>query len=88
MPRDGEEPGFELRFAVILVAALEDADPRFLEKIFGALFVAGDVEQVAEQAVLILLDQAVEQVGVAALEAASDGFGFIGHQGGKGESLP
>ena len=76
---DGEEPGLEFGFAVVLVAAFEDADPGFLEKIFGALFVAGDVDEVAEQAVLILLDQAVEQVGVAALQAAGDGFGFIGH---------
>ena len=73
MAGDGEEPGFKFGFAVVLVAALEDADPGFLEKVFGALFVSGDVDEVAEQAVLILLDQAVEQIRVALLQAAGDG---------------
>ena len=80
---DGEEPGLKSRSTVILVAALEDADPSFLKKIFGALFVSRDVDQVAEQAVLILLDQAVEQVRVAPLQAARDGLGFIAHQRGE-----
>src|SRR5260370_14953427 len=83
MPRDGEEPAFKFRFAIILVAALEDADPGFLEKIFGALFVSRDVDEVAEQAVLILLDQPVEQVGVAPLQPARNGFRLIAHQRGE-----
>src|SRR6266852_5717674 len=88
MPRDGEEPSFKFGFAVVLVAALENADPGLLEKILGALFVSGDVDQVAEQAVLILLNQAVEQIRVALLQAARDGLGFIAHQRGKEESRP
>jgi hypothetical protein len=35
---------------------------------------------------LILLNQAVEQVGIAALKAAGDGLGFIAHQRRKEES--
>src|SRR5258708_11991539 len=88
MPRDGEEPSFKLRFAVILVAALENADPCLLEEILGALFVSGDVDQVAEQAVLILLDQAVKQIRVALLQAARDGLCFITHQRGEEQRRP
>ena len=80
---DGKEPGFKSGPAVVLVAALENADPGFLEKIFGALPVPSDVDEVAEQPVLILLDQAVEKIGVAALQAARDGLCFIGHQCGE-----
>src|SRR5437879_10544544 len=37
--RDGKEPRFKFRFAVVLVAAFEHADPRFLKKILSAFFV-------------------------------------------------
>jgi hypothetical protein len=69
-----------------LVAALDNANPGFLEKILGALFAAGDVDEIAEQAVLILLDQAVKQIGITPLQAARDGFGFIAHQRGERQS--
>ena len=62
------------------MAALEDADPGFLKKIFGAFLVSADIDEIAEQAVLILLDQAVEKIWVAALQAARDGLCFIAHQ--------
>ena len=62
------------------MAALENANPGLLEKIFGALPVSRDVDEVAEQPVLILLDQAVEKIGVATLQAARDGLCFIAHQ--------
>jgi len=65
------------------MAALEDADPGFLKKIFGAFLVPGDVDEIAEQAVLILLDEAVEEIGVAALQTARDGLCFTAHQRGK-----
>src|SRR5258708_25435525 len=86
MPRDGEEPAFKFRFATMLVAAREDADPGFRKKIFGALFVSRDVDKIAEQAILILLDQAVEQIGVAPLQAARDALCFIAHQRGEEQS--
>src|SRR5208283_4407169 len=40
--RDGEEPGLEFGFGVVLVAALQDAHPGFLEEIFGERGVAGE----------------------------------------------
>src|SRR6266581_7068248 len=70
---DGEKPGLEFGFAVVLMAALEDTDPCFLEKIFGAVLVSRDIEKITEQAVLILFNQAVEQVAIAALETAGYG---------------
>src|SRR5437867_12749250 len=70
-------------FRSVLMAAFEDANPCFLKEIFGACLVSGDVDEVAEQPVLILLDQAVEKIGVAALQAARDGLCFIGHQCGE-----
>src|SRR5438045_586321 len=54
----------------------------------SARFVAGDIHEVAEQPVLILLDQTVQQVRVAPLQAARDAFGFIAHQRGKRQHLP
>ena len=78
--RDGEKPSFKFPLAVVLMAAFEDANPGFLEKIFGALAVRGEVQQVAEEPELILLDQSVEHVRVALLEAASECFGVIGHE--------
>src|SRR5713101_1677420 len=88
MARDGEEPGFKFRLSVVLVAALKDADPGLLEKILGALSVSRYVYQVAEQPILILLDQAVEQIGVALLQAARDALCFIPHQCGKEQGRP
>ena len=83
MARDGEKPGFEFRFAVVLMAAFENADPGFLKEILGTLLVSSDVDQVTEQAVLLLLDQAIEQIRVAPLQTARDGLSFVGHQRGE-----
>src|SRR5260370_29711605 len=80
VPRDGEQPGLESRLAVVRMPALEDADPRLLEKVFGPLFVSCDVHEIAEQAILILLDQPVEQIGVAPPQAARDALCVIAHQ--------
>ncbi len=71
---NGEEPSFEFPFAVVLRAAFEYAHPGFLEKIFGAFAASGQVQQIAEQPELVLLDKKVEQLRVALLQAASDGF--------------
>ena len=46
--------------AVVLVAAFEDANPGFLEKIFGQRRIAAEVDEIAQQAVLVLLDEAIE----------------------------
>jgi len=74
---DGEEPSVEAGFAVVLGAAEEDADPGLLEEVFGDLAVAGKEEEVTEEAMLVLLDEPVEEVGVLPLEAAGDG-GVLG----------
>src|ERR1700719_4873840 len=65
---DREEPSLEPRPTVVLMTALQNAYPRLLEEIFGALAVPGDVDEIAEQAVLILLDQCVEQLRVTAFQ--------------------
>src|SRR5258708_34142204 len=62
---DGKKPGFKLGFAVVLMAALEDANPGLLKEVLGALAIAGDVQQIAEQAGLVLLQKGVEQMGIA-----------------------
>jgi len=80
---DGEKPGFKFPFAVVLMAAFEDPEPGFLEEIFGAFAVCSEVQQVAEQPELVLLDQAVEKVGVAALQALREGLGVIAHECGE-----
>jgi hypothetical protein len=54
--RDGKEPGFKSPGPPVLVALFEYPDPGFLEKILSFLAAAREHEQVAEQAVLILLD--------------------------------
>ena len=81
--RDAEEPGLEFVFAVVLVAAFEDANPGFLKKIFGALAARSQIEQIAEEPVLILLDQLIEEIGVAALEPLGEGFVVVCHLGGE-----
>src|SRR5882762_266779 len=64
--RDREEPGVKFRFAVVLVPALQHADPGLLKEVFGALAISRYVEQIAEQPVLVLLNETVEQLWVAA----------------------
>ena len=63
--RDGEEPGAEAVLVVELVAAFEHANPGFLEKVFGQFAASCQVHEIAEQAMLVLFDQTVEQVGIA-----------------------
>ena len=70
---DGEEPGVEAGLAVVLGAAEQDAHPGLLKEVFGDLALAGEEEQVAQEAMLVELDEAVEESGVVALEAAGDG---------------
>jgi hypothetical protein len=86
--RDAEKPSFKFVFAVVLMAAFEDANPRFLEKIFGALAAGGQIEQIAEQPVLVLLDQLIEEIGVAALEPLGEGLVVVGHLGGEEKNRP
>src|SRR3954447_11579026 len=70
---DGEEPGIEAGGAVVLTAALEHPHPGLLKEIFGELAVAGEVEQIAEETMLIGEDEGVEELDIALLQAARDG---------------
>ena len=69
---DGKEPGIEAGFAVVLGAAKQDAHPGLLEEVFGDFALAGQEEQVAQEAMLIELDEVVEEFGVLTLQATRD----------------
>ena len=58
-------------------ALFQHAYPRLLEEVFGQLTVVREVQKVAEQPVLILLDKTVEQLSVATAQAASDFHSFV-----------
>src|ERR1700722_3596005 len=66
---DGEQPGIEPGLAVELVAALQHPHPGFLKNVFCHLPVPREVEEITEQAVLILDDELIEQLRIVALEA-------------------
>jgi 23S rRNA (guanosine2251-2'-O)-methyltransferase len=66
---DGEQPGIESGLAIELIAALQYPHPGFLENIFCHLPVPGEVEEVTQQAMLILNDELIEQLRIVALEA-------------------
>src|ERR1019366_6859713 len=66
--RHREEPCAECVLVVELVPAFEHADPRFLEEVFRQIAAAGQVHEIAEKAMLVLLDQPVEQVGIPGVE--------------------
>ena len=59
-------------FSVVLMSALQNANPSFLEKIFGGCPVPRQRQQITQQPMLVLLDEAVEQVGIATAEALRD----------------
>jgi hypothetical protein len=75
-----EEPCAERVFVVELVPAFEHADPRFLEQVFRQFAAAGQVNQVAEKAMLVLLDEAVEQVGISTSKSTSNLGALLRHQ--------
>src|SRR5438876_10674016 len=54
------------------MAAFQHANPGFLEEVLGQFTISRKINQIPEQAMLVLLDQAVEQVGMPATQAASD----------------
>ena len=59
----------EAASAVVVVALLQHAHPGFLEQVLGGSAVPGQMQQVAQQAMLILRDQCVEQVRIATAQA-------------------
>ena len=59
------------RIAVELRATQEHAHPGFLEKVLGQLAIACEIEQVAQQPMLILENQLVQNAGVVALRPSA-----------------
>jgi hypothetical protein len=55
-----------------LFAALHHADPGFLEDILGELAMAGKKDEIAQQAMLVALDQTVEEIRVASTQTTGD----------------
>ena len=78
--RDGEEPRFEPGLGVVLLTAFEDTNPGFLKKIFGERCVAGEEEKIAVEALLVSLDQAIEEVRIAAAESIGKRLGVVRHE--------
>jgi hypothetical protein len=74
---DRHEPGFELVARAVLRAALEDANPGVLKDVLRELRIAGEVKQVAIEAMLILLDEPIEHGRVATAQSARDLFAFL-----------
>ena len=68
--------------------AFEHAYPCFLKEIFRALVVAGQMNEISKQPILIPLDQAVEQVGIAPLQAAGDSCRVVFDHRGEKEAGP
>jgi len=67
--------------AVVLMAVLQHANPGFLEEVFRQFTIAHQVHQITKQPVLILLDEAVQQVWIAPTKTASNcaGLGLHAH---------
>src|SRR5690242_6238273 len=75
--RDRHQPGLELVARAVLRAAFEDANPGVLEDVLCELRISREVEEVAIQAMLILLDELIEYGRVAAAQSARDLFAFL-----------
>jgi hypothetical protein len=54
------------------MAALQHANPSFLEEIFSQFTVSHKIEQVTKEPVLMLLDQAVEHVWITPPKTANN----------------
>lgn len=81
--RDGKQPGLELRLAVVLMTPGKNPQPGLLKKISGGLPAARQIEQVAEEAVLVKSNQALEQLGITASQAARQRSGLRLHREGE-----
>lgn len=77
---DSEEPGFEAGLAVVGAATLEDAEPGFLDEVVDGVAAAEDIDEVADETVLILRDQGAEESYIAVTQAARDLLGVGVHR--------
>src|SRR5215470_14309835 len=71
--RHSIEPSREFVSAIVLTATLENANPCFLEEVLGEVTIPCEAYQIPEQPVLILLDELIQQLGIAPAKTASNG---------------
>ena len=62
---NGKKPGLKTRASVIGAATLKNPDPCFLYKVVDLVAPPQQIDKVANQTILILLDQSVEQSNIA-----------------------
>ena len=65
---DRHEPGDEAVAPVVEMPLFQHAQPDLLKQVFSDRAIAGEVQQITQQPVLILLDQRIEQIRIAAPE--------------------
>ena len=65
------------------MAAFQYANPCFLKQILGESGVAGEEKQIAVETLLILFNEAIQQVGIAAPQTRGNGLAFVSHEPGE-----
>ncbi len=70
--RDAEKPGLKSKCAFVLVPSFEDPDPRLLKNVLRRSPIAGEQQQVSQQAPAMFLDQSGDQGCVAAVKPSRD----------------
>ena len=76
---DGEKPCLKPRLAVILPTTHQNTHPDLLEEVLSLFAIAGQIEQIAEQTVLVTNDQLVQKPGILTLEPCGDCQAFLAH---------
>jgi hypothetical protein len=74
---DRKQPGLEFPACAVLGAALKYADPGVLEKILRHLLIAREIQEVAVEAVLVLLDELIQYTRIASLQGSRDLFALL-----------
>ena len=62
---DGKKPGLKTRASVVGASVLKNPDPCFLYHVIDLVALSQQIDKVANQTILILLDQSVEQSNIA-----------------------
>ena len=70
--RDGEEPGLKARTPVVGGATLQNPQPRLLHEVIDTVAPAQQVDEVANEAVLILLDQSLQERDISLTQTKPD----------------
>lgn len=86
VPRNREQPRVKIAAVVVQVAAFQHANPGLLKQVFGKLHAASQAAQIPHQAVLIPLNQLLQQVSVLAAKPLGNATAFGKNLGvGKGK---